>query len=318
MLKKLNEYNVDEDMNVVVLLKHADVRLTKTNKKYLALTFEDTSGQIRGNFWDASPEDIETFQSGVIVELDGKKELYQNTPQVKIISLRKVGENEGYDLSQFVKSAPLTIDAMKEEINQAVFEILNPTWNRIVRYLLQKYQDEFYAYPAAKALHHAMKGGLAFHTLSMVRLAQAIADLYPQLDKSLLISGAILHDLGKTIELSGAVGTEYTVTGNLIGHIVLVDEEIVKAATELKIDQTSEDFLLLRHMILAHHGLQEYGSPVRPQVMEAEVLHQIDEMDASLNMLTTALDKTEPGQYTDRLFALDNRRFYRPTLQKEN
>lgn len=316
MLKKISEYNTDEEMDIVVLLKQADVRMTKNGKQYLALTFEDTSGQIRGNYWDASDNDVDTYQNGTIVELSGKKELYQNTPQVKIYSLRPVGPEEGFDMSQFVKSAPLTVEAMQAELNKAIFEIENPTWNRIVRFLLQKYQERFYSYPAAKTNHHAIKGGLAFHTLSMVRLAKAMTELYPQLNKSLLLAGTILHDLGKTIELTGPIGTEYTITGNLIGHIVLIDEEIIKAADELKIDEGSEDFLVLRHMVLSHHGLQEYGSPVRPALMEADVLHEIDMLDASMYMMTAALDKTEPGQYTDRLFAMDNRRFYKPKLEK--
>ena len=314
MIKKLQDYNIDEEMDLVVLLKSADVRQTKAGKQYLALTFEDTTGQIRGNFWDASGEDIDSFQAGNIVELSGKKELYQNAPQVKIYGLRSVGPDEGYDLNKFVKGAPMTAEQMQNEINQLIFQILNPTWNRIVRALMNKYQDRFYSYPAAKTNHHAMKGGLAYHTLSMAKLAQKISELYPQVDESLLLAGAILHDLGKTIELSGPIGTEYTVVGNLVGHIVLIDEEIIKIADELKLDQTTEDFLVLRHLVLAHHGLQEYGSPVRPQIMEAEILHQIDEMDASLNMMTNALERTTPGQFTDRIFALDNRRFYKPNL----
>lgn len=310
MLKKLNEYNVDEDMQLVVLLKSAEPKMTKTNKQYIAMTFEDSSGVLRGNFWDATKEDIQLFQSGTIVELEGQIELYQNNPQVKILSLRKVDESEGYNLSQFVKSAPMTAAKMQEEIDGMFFEIVNPTWQRIVRNLLQKYREQFYEYPAAKTVHHAMRGGLAFHTLSILRLAKSVSDQYPQVDRSLLYAGAILHDLGKTIELTGAAGTEYTVTGNLIGHIVLIDEEIVRAAENMDIDQNSEDFLMLRHMILSHHGLQEYGSPVRPQILEAEILHHLDELDANINTISSALEKTAAGQYTDRLFSLDNRRFY--------
>lgn len=317
MLKKLNEYNVDEDMQLVVLIKSAEAKTTKANKPYLALTFEDSSGTIRGNYWDATPEDIQLFQNGTIVDLEGKKELYQNNPQVKILSMRKVDESEGYNFSQFIKAAPMTATSMQEEIDTIIFDIINPTWQRIVRYLLKEYHEQFYSFPAAKTVHHAMKGGLAFHTLSILRLAKAVAKQYPIIDESLLLAGAILHDLGKTIELSGPAATEYTVTGNLIGHIVLVDEEIVKAAENLGIDQNSEDFLMLRHMILAHHGLQEYGSPVRPQLLEAEVLHQLDELDATINTISTALEKTEPGQYSDRLFSLDNRRFYQRKNQNK-
>lgn len=121
-----------------------------------------------------------------------------------------------------------------------------------------------------------------------------------------------MHDLGKVIELSGPMSTEYTLAGNLIGHLVLIDEEITKACLALKISEADEDVLVLRHMVLAHHGLLEYGSPVRPRIMEAEILHQIDNIDASMQMMLTSIRQTEPGKYTDRIFGMDNRSFYVP------
>ena len=122
----------------------------------------------------------------------------------------------------------------------------------------------------------------------------------------------ILHDSGKTMELTGAIGTEYTLKGNLLGHIVIMDEEITKACEELGIDENQEDVLLLKHLVLAHHGKLEYGSPVRPQLLEAEVLHHIDLLDATITMMSNALDKTEPGAFSERVFGLDNRSFYKP------
>ncbi len=106
--------------------------------------------------------------------------------------------------------------------------------------------------------------------------------------------------------------TEYTLAGNLVGHLVLVDEEITQACIALKFDDKEEDIVVLRHMVLAHHGLLEYGSPVRPRIMEAEILHQIDNLDASMQMMLTSIRLTEPGQYTDRIFGMDNRSFYVP------
>ena len=126
----------------------------------------------------------------------------------------------------------------------------------------------------------------------------------------------MLHDLGKIIELSGPIATQYTVMGNLIGHISLLDGEIVQACDELDLDPEAPKVILLRHMILSHHGLLEYGSPARPQLLEAEILHQLDELDASIMTIQTALRQTAPGEYTDRLFSLDNRRFYRPTNEE--
>lgn len=201
---------------------------------------------------------------------------------------------------------------IEEEINNTFFEITNPKWNRIVRYLLNKYHDSFFSFPAAKKNHHAFSGGLAFHTVSMLRLAKAIAKEYDVLNESLLYAGVLLHDLGKVKELSGPIATKYTLEGNMIGHIVIVDEEIVKACEILQIDYNSEEVILLRHMILSHHGLLEYGSPVRPHIMEAEVLHQIDQLDASIQMMKSSLSHTESGEFSERIFGLDGRNFYKP------
>ncbi|WP_208422240.1 3'-5' exoribonuclease YhaM family protein [Latilactobacillus fragifolii] len=310
--KKLFDYQNDENLDLFVLIKTADVRIAKNGKQFIAFTFQDQSGQIGGKYWDASDEDVAKFTAGQVIHLQGKRELYQNNPQIKIYKLRLTTEDEPQTVDQFIPKAPVQVSEMQDEFNATLFEITNPSWQRLVRHLMQKHQAEFFSFPAAKTNHHAFSGGLAYHTLSMLRLAKTIATQYPQINKALLYAGVILHDLGKTLELSGPVSTAYTVRGNLIGHIVLVDEEIVRACDTLKIDVNAEDMLLLRHVILAHHGLMEYGSPVRPQVLEAEVLHQIDELDASITMMTQSLQHAEAGQFTERLFAMDGRRFYRP------
>lgn len=311
-MKKLKDLAVDEEFQAFLLIKNADVRLAKNGKKFIAFTFQDTSGTIDGKFWDASEEEINKFEAGKVVALQGKRELYNGNPQVKIIHLRLARADEPSEPTQYMERAPLKKEDMEEEINQTLFEIINPHWNRIVRFLLNKYQKEFFDYPAAKRNHHAFAGGLAYHTVSMLRLAKAIVKEYPELNPSLLYAGVILHDLGKVIELSGPMSTEYTLVGNLVGHLVLVDEEITKACIALKFDENEEDIVVLRHMVLAHHGLLEYGSPVRPRIMEAEILHQIDNLDASMQMMLTSLRQTQPGNYSDRIFGMDNRSFYLP------
>ena len=126
----------------------------------------------------------------------------------------------------------------------------------------------------------------------------------------------MLHDLDKVIELSGPENTEYTVRGNLIGHIALIDEELTKTLMELKIDDSKEEVIVLRHVLLSHHGLLEYGSPVRPKIMEAEILHMIDNLDAEMMMMTAALGLVDPGQMSNKIFALEGRSFYKPKLEQ--
>jgi len=311
-MKKICELAVDEEFKGFVLIKNADVRMAKNGKTFIAFTFQDKSGTLDGKFWDASQKEIDYYEAGRVVLLNGKKELYQGNPQIKIYRLRLSKPEEPNDPSLFMEQAPVKQEQMEEEINQLLFEITNPHWNRIVRFLLNKYKGEFFTYPAAKKNHHAFNGGLAYHTTTMLHLGKALVKEYPQLNASLLYAGIILHDLGKVFELSGAMATEYTVVGNLVGHLVLVDEEIIKACLALKINENTEDVTILRHMVLAHHGLLEYGSPVRPRIMEAEVLHQIDNIDASMQMMSQALKKTEAGEYSERIFGMDNRSFYLP------
>lgn len=311
--KKLMDYGVDEAVDVFVLLKAADVRTAKNGKQYIALVFEDQSGEISGKYWDASPEDITNYVAGRVVHLQGKRENYQTHPQIKIFHLRLTNPGEPSDPNAFIEQAPMSRSEMEDYITQTIFEITQPTWNRIVRKLVSEYADQFYTYPAAKSNHHAFQGGLAYHTISILKLAHSVTTQYPDLNAPLLFAGAILHDLGKTIELSGPKSTTYTLAGNLIGHIVLIDGELVRACDTLKLDPQAEDVLLLRHMILSHHGLLEYGSPVRPELREADVLHQLDELDASIMMLDTVVAHTQPGEFSERVFAMDGRRFYRPT-----
>lgn len=311
MAKLLTEYIDTEHIDSFALIKSADIRLTKTGKTYLNLLFSDRSGDLPGNLWDATDDQIKSLIPGQIVKLQGVRGAYQDKPQVQITNLRLSETGEPNNPTDFMIHAPLKEGEMNNELSDFILMITNPTWNRLVRKIFSLYHDQFLRFPAAKSNHHAFAGGLAFHSLSIVKLARSVVAQYPQLNSDLLITGALLHDLGKTIELSGPIATQYTLAGDLIGHITLIDEQIVLAANELHFDLQSEEMILIRHVVLAHHGILEYGSPVRPAVMEAEVLHQLDELDAGIQMMTAALNKTEVKTFSDRIFGLDNRKFYK-------
>ena len=314
MAKKLYEYKIDEVVELFLLVKGTAERKTKTGNPFLTMTFQDTSGEMTGNRWGVTDEELEQFTPGVVVHVKGKREEYNGQPQLRIDKIRLADEGEPGNPDLYVKRAPFTREIMIEKFNEVIFEITNPNMNRIVRFLLNKYNKEFFHAPAAKSNHHAFQGGLSYHTISMIEMAKAVVNYYPNINQSLLYAGLVLHDLGKVIELSGPTATEYTLEGQLIGHIVLVDEELTNACQELDIATDSEDVLMLRHVILAHHGQLEYGSPVRPQVKEAEIIHYLDQIDAKINMMEDALEKTEPGDFTGKIWPLENRRFYKPSF----
>ena len=180
----------------------------------------------------------------------------------------------------------------------------------MVSALLEENRLNFLVYPAAVKNHHNYVGGLAYHTLSMARLAESVLAMYPYLNRDLLLAGILLHDLGKTIELSEPVLPEYTAAGNLLGHISLMSNLIDREAVRQKVENT-EEVMLLKHLILSHHGKMEYGSPVVPMVPEAEVLTILDNLDARLVMMKDSIDQTLPGMFGPRVFALDNRMIYR-------
>ena len=200
---------------------------------------------------------------------------------------------------------------MKTQLDEIILSIKDPIYHDICEAVYKEFEDRLYSAPAAAKNHHEFAGGLVTHVISMVDLAKALANLYPQLNHDLLVSGVLLHDVGKTIELSGPILTEYTLEGKLIGHISIMESKIAELAKKLKVEE-SEQALLLRHLILSHHGKYEYGSPVLPMVMEAEIPNYIDNIDARMNMFDKALANVSEGDWTARIFSLENRAFYKP------
>ena len=179
----------------------------------------------------------------------------------------------------------------------------------MVEEVLEETKDLFYTYPAATRNHHNFVGGLAYHSISMARVGLDICRQYSFLDKGLLIAGILMHDVGKIDELSGPVLPEYTNEGNLLGHISIMNNRLDRVAEKLGVND-KECVLLLKHMILAHHGKMEFGSPVLPMIPEAEVLTLLDNLDARMYMMKQSLDTTQPGHFGPRVFALEGRMIY--------
>lgn len=313
----LKDIKTGDNFEGYYLIKSVELRQTRAGKDFLAMVFQDKTGSISGNLWDAQTHNVEIFQAGKVVHMKAVKELYNGMPQVNKINLRLATIGEPANPSDYREKAPVDIQEIREYIKGIVLKIDNSNWNRVVRHILKDFDYEFYSFPAAKSNHHAFEGGLAYHTATMLQVAEKICEVYPQLNRGLMFAGVLLHDMAKCLEFTGFENTNYTLRGNLLGHIVLIDEEVVKAAADLGIDDSKEDLILLRHCLLSHHGLLEYGSPVRPQVMEAEMIHQIDMMDATMMMMTSALTTVDRGQTSQRIRPLDNRNFYNPTVSND-
>ncbi|MBQ0140824.1 MAG: 3'-5' exoribonuclease YhaM [Kurthia sp.] len=304
---------VGEPVEQYLLIKQSTKGVTTMGKPFMTLILQDKSGSIEAKLWDAGEEQLLMYPAGAIVFIGGEIQDYRGKMQLRIKQIRTVRPEEPIQVSDLVQSSETPKEQLFEELQTYLFDITNPDINRITRHLVKKHEQAFITFPAATKNHHEYASGLIDHVTSMLRLGKSIATLYPTLNSDLLYAGIILHDIGKVIELSGPVSTSYTVKGNLLGHISIMVSEIELAAQELEID--SEEVMLLQHMVLSHHGKEEWGSPKKPMIQEAEILHYIDNIDAKMNTLKRALSKTEPGEFTERLFALDNRAFYKPTIK---
>ncbi len=303
-----------EQVSHFALIKSASKGVTSGGKPFLTLIIQDKSGDIEAKLWDASPQDEAEYVPNAIVKVDGDVTSFRGKAQLRIRSLRLATSSDPVKKSDLVMTAPLEIEAMMETMTQYIFEIKNANIQRITRALLKKHQEAFFEYPAAVRNHHEYLSGLSYHVVSMLHLAKSVSALYPSLDTDLLYAGIILHDMGKVTELSGATAASYTLEGKLLGHITIMVSEIAETAKEIGVD--GEEVLLLQHMVLSHHSKPEWGSPIPPLVKEAEILHMLDNLDAKMNMMNRSLDKTKPGEFTDRLFALDQRSFYQPKLSR--
>lgn len=292
------------------LIHKAIQGVTGQGKPYLTLYLKDKSGDLEAKVWTVTEEDIKLLSPETLVRIKGDVIDYRGRMQMKVNQFRKVTPEDGVKLEHFLESAPLSEDDMMNELMDYLLEIENANLQRVTRLLLKKYQNEFMTFPAASSNHHNFVSGLLYHVLTMLKQAKALCAIYPSLNKSLLYSGIILHDLGKVKELSGPVATSYTVEGNLLGHISIMSDEVSNVAREHNID--GEEIMLLRHLILSHHGKYEYGSPKLPMVKEAEILHFIDNIDARMQMFDKHMKKVEKGSFSERIFALENRQFYKP------
>lgn len=212
-------------------------------------------------------------------------------------------------LPKFYKYAPLQPNQIKRSIEKYLDKINNKIYKTITKQLYDENKELFYVHPAATKFHHSYVGGLSFHTLTMLNLVEPFLSSYPYLDKDLVYSGIILHDIKKIVEMTGADG-EYTKEGQLIGHIVMATIDIDRVARENNYE-SAEEVLLLKHTILAHHGQLNFGSPKKPQIGEALLIWYLDTIDSKLATLGDVLESTPKGDFTPNIPVLDRMRFYK-------
>lgn len=308
--------DLKDGMNITgfYLVKRAEVRLSNASKKqYLDTTLTDTTGEINAKAWGIDEHVLETFVSGKIVKINAKVKMWNEKNQLSINKYRMSVPEDRLRVQDFVPTAPGDVDEYLKYIDSRIQMINDDHLRILTKSILQDKMDSFMIYPAAKSNHHAVRSGLVYHVYRMLRLADAMKGVYVDIDIDLLNAGIILHDLCKIDEMDiNEVGlvTEYTVRGNMLGHISMGVAEIALKARELGID--GEIVMLLQHMILSHHYFPEFGSPVFPMFLEAELLHHIDVIDARVYDFGNIYRGMELGNVSEPIWSLDKRRVYRP------
>ncbi len=248
------------------------------------------------------------FEAGEVVEIEYSVDSYKGKTQLTITMIKKAPDEM---IKDFVPSSEYNGKTVFSMLLNKVNSFADNDLKEIVSSIMLKNREKLEEYPAAYRLHHAIVGGLMLHTASIVEMAEKTCQVYPNINRELLLSGAILHDVAKTFEMeTGKTGlcSGYSVGGELIGHLVKGAMYIEDTAKELGIE--SEKVTLLEHMVLSHHGVPEYGSPVRPMFLEAEILSTLDSLDATIFEINNATNKIEAGKFTDRQWALDNRKLF--------
>ena len=319
--KKIGEFKAGDSVQGVFYIRDSELKTTTTGNRYMNFTFADKTGEVNAKLWDWDEDNAARFKAGILVKARGSVIDWQGQPQFKIDFVGKVLDSDQIKIEDYIPSAPYSGDAMYKFIMTVIHDKMqDEEFQRIVTYIVEENKAALLIAPAAKKNHHAVRAGLLFHTSTMLRGALTLSSIYTFLNKDLLFAGVILHDIGKLFEMkqneTGLV-SEYTVEGTLLGHIIQGINYIDETGKALGI--SPEKTLLLKHMILSHHYIPEYGSPKAPAFPEAEMLHYLDILDARMYDMEQAVEGTETGGFSERIWSLENRSVYKsPAIYPEN
>ena len=281
---------------------------SNAGRPYLNLILQDSSGTIPAKKWDVEQDDERILAGGNVVSISGDVLDYKGALQFKILSVRELDQSL-IDVYRFALPCPVDPRLLEKHLDELLSAFKEGDLKKLVAGIIADHRKAYVSYPAAVKNHHNCLGGLMYHSLRMADLAEEICRLYDDLDRDLLVAGCILHDLGKTIELSGPVATKYTLSGRLLGHIAIGDALLAEKIDELGLKD--EKVTLLRHMVLSHHGKPEFGAAVRPEIREAFALSMIDDFDAKMDIISKALEGLKTGEWSQRIMAMDESYFYK-------
>lgn len=292
---ELNSLKKGDEVNHFLLIKKSEEKLTKANKVYLNLELADKSTSLQANLWDNFESIAKHLVPGEILKIEGRIEEFQGNPQIRIENFRLKKESENVAVSDFLPKSNRDINEMLEELHQRIKTVSDDNIRQLLNLVFEgKTLELFSVVPAGKSWHHAYLHGLIEHTLEIVKICDLAADIHPQINRDLLVCGALLHDIGKIEELSSELNFEYTDRGKLLGHIVIAALLVQKKIEEIPGFPTMLEDMIL-HLVLSHQGKLEYASPVVPKTLEAITLYHADELSAKMNAYKYAVKNDSRG-----------------------
>ncbi len=308
--KLITNMEFGQEVEGFYMLKNAFSKTTAAGKPFLSADISDKTGTIEVKVWDYSGP-ISGADVGRIVKIRGDVSEFKGNLQITVSRIRLADSNDRYEISDLVPVAPIDTGETLMGINVLVDSMEDEDYRNICKAMLERHLESFKRIPAAKSMHHSFLSGLLMHTSNMLKAANFFAGLYAQIiDRSLLIAGTLLHDFAKEQEFTfselGLV-TDYSVKGQLVGHLVMGAQEVAEISKELGIPE--EKSLLLQHMILSHHGEPEFGAAVKPLCAEAELLSYIDMIDSRMEIYGETLADVSVGEFSNRVFALEKKIF---------
>ncbi len=311
----VDDLNEGEMIQDVFLVKQSLLKTSRSGNYYLDMTLSDRSGSVNAKFWDASRQLYESFSPDDIILVRANVETYQGKMQLIVSHLKEVKE-EDIELADFLPASEHDPKEMLAEFTRLLGKVKGPALAKLLDAIFgdKEFMAAFARCPAAVSMHHAYIGGLLEHTIGVARMAVGVLENYPQLDRDLLITGALLHDVGKVEEIEHRRAFRYSDRGSLLGHLVIGAGIVRDKASQIK--AFPEDVLMqVEHLILSHHGQYEFGSPKLPMTAEAMALHYLDNLDAKMQAFREA--QPADGNWTDKQWMFDGRRLYIPRSREE-
>ena len=316
----LKDLRTNEEFDDFFIIKQIAIKTGSNRKHYLDLTLGDKSREISAKKWDISDEEVQSldrYKIGEVIKIRAKVNEWNQLKQLVVTRIRKPNSEDEIKIEDYIKAAPFPPEEMYEFILTTAMKMSDKDLKQLCVMNLESNRDKFMYYPAAAKNHHAEKSGLLWHITRMLKSGMKLCEVYDFLDRDMVTAGVILHDIEKLTEIKSdemGVSEGYSFEGQMLGHIVqgvkLLDAQMIELGF------SDEKRIMVDHMILAHHYEPEFGSPKRPLFPEAEILHYLDVMDARMYDMEEALSKTSPGDFSEKVWTLNNRKLYKK-IEKE-